>query len=85
MVSHDQFFLALYSDYEGMIRLSSVVDPYVPWKTVTRFAKQTGAELTLLSRGGHLARQISCSGIRHEYRHSSSREAESANLRWLGA
>jgi pimeloyl-ACP methyl ester carboxylesterase len=30
-------------------------DPYVPWKTVNRFAKQAGAELTLLSRGGHLS------------------------------
>jgi pimeloyl-ACP methyl ester carboxylesterase len=30
-------------------------DPYVPWKTVDRFAKQVGAKLTLLSQGGHLS------------------------------
>lgn len=30
-------------------------DPYVPWQTVNKFAKQTGAKLTLLSRGGHLS------------------------------
>jgi pimeloyl-ACP methyl ester carboxylesterase len=30
-------------------------DPYVPWNTVNRFAKQAGAGLTLLARGGHLS------------------------------
>lgn len=29
-------------------------DPYVPWRTVERFAKRTGAKLRLLQRGGHL-------------------------------
>ena len=29
-------------------------DPYVPWRSVERFAKRTGAKLTLLARGGHL-------------------------------
>jgi len=29
-------------------------DPYVPWRTVERFAKRTGAKLKLLHRGGHL-------------------------------
>jgi len=29
-------------------------DPYVPWRSVERFARQTGARLKLLSRGGHL-------------------------------
>ena len=29
-------------------------DPYVPWRTVERFAKRTGATLKLLHRGGHL-------------------------------
>ena len=29
-------------------------DPYVPWRTVHRFAKKTGAKLKLLKRGGHL-------------------------------
>ena len=29
-------------------------DPYVPWRTVQRFARQTGAKLKLLERGGHL-------------------------------
>jgi pimeloyl-ACP methyl ester carboxylesterase len=29
-------------------------DPYVPWRSVERFARQTGARLKLLARGGHL-------------------------------
>ena len=29
-------------------------DPYVPWRSVERFAQRTGAGLKLLSRGGHL-------------------------------
>jgi pimeloyl-ACP methyl ester carboxylesterase len=29
-------------------------DPYVPWRTVERFANRTGAKLKLLRRGGHL-------------------------------
>jgi len=29
-------------------------DPYVPWPSVDRFARRTGAQLRLLSRGGHL-------------------------------
>ena len=29
-------------------------DPYVPWRSVTRFARLTGVRLKLLSRGGHL-------------------------------
>lgn len=29
-------------------------DPSVPWRSVERFAKRTGARLKLLSRGGHL-------------------------------
>jgi predicted alpha/beta hydrolase family esterase len=32
-------------------------DPYVPWKTVDSFAKQSGAKLISLSRGGHLSTQ----------------------------
>lgn len=32
-------------------------DPYVPWKTVDRFAKQAGIKLKLLARGGHLSTQ----------------------------
>lgn len=30
-------------------------DPYVPWRTVDRFARQTGVKLKMLSRGGHLS------------------------------
>jgi predicted alpha/beta hydrolase family esterase len=30
-------------------------DPYVPWNTVDKFAKLTGANLKLLARGGHLS------------------------------
>lgn len=29
-------------------------DPYVPWRSVDRFARRTGVKLELLSRGGHL-------------------------------
>ena len=29
-------------------------DPYVPWRTVDRFAKQTGSKIKMLARGGHL-------------------------------
>ena len=29
-------------------------DPHVPWSSVARFAKDTGAKLKLLQRGGHL-------------------------------
>lgn len=32
-------------------------DPYVPWQTVDKFAKQTGVKLKLLARGGHLSAQ----------------------------
>jgi pimeloyl-ACP methyl ester carboxylesterase len=32
-------------------------DPYVPWRTVDKFAKDTGIKLKLLSRGGHLSTQ----------------------------
>jgi esterase/lipase len=28
-------------------------DPYIPWKSVQRFAGRTGAKLVLLERGGH--------------------------------
>jgi pimeloyl-ACP methyl ester carboxylesterase len=30
-------------------------DPYIPWKQVARFARQSGATFKLLSRGGHLS------------------------------
>jgi pimeloyl-ACP methyl ester carboxylesterase len=33
-------------------------DPYVPWRTVDRFAKATGAKLKLLARGGHLSTDL---------------------------
>ena len=29
-------------------------DPYVPWRSVDKFARRTGAKLKLLARGGHL-------------------------------
>jgi len=29
-------------------------DPYIPWRSVERFAKRTGATLKLLSNGGHI-------------------------------
>lgn len=29
-------------------------DPYVPWRSVDRFARKTGVKLKLLARGGHL-------------------------------
>jgi pimeloyl-ACP methyl ester carboxylesterase len=30
-------------------------DPYIPWRLVERFARESGAKLKLLSRGGHLS------------------------------
>jgi predicted alpha/beta hydrolase family esterase len=30
-------------------------DPYVPYRTVQKFARLTGAPLKLLKRGGHLS------------------------------
>ncbi len=30
-------------------------DPYVPWRSVDRFARRTGARLKLFARGGHLS------------------------------
>lgn len=33
-------------------------DPYVPWRTVERFAKRTGVKLKLLQRGGHLRTEM---------------------------
>jgi dipeptidyl aminopeptidase/acylaminoacyl peptidase len=30
-------------------------DPYIPWRQVNRFARQSGAKLKLLARGGHLS------------------------------
>jgi dipeptidyl aminopeptidase/acylaminoacyl peptidase len=32
-------------------------DPYVPWRSVERFARKTGAKLRLFARGGHLNTQ----------------------------
>jgi pimeloyl-ACP methyl ester carboxylesterase len=33
-------------------------DPYVPWRSVERFARRTGAKLKLLERGGHLRTEV---------------------------
>lgn len=33
-------------------------DPFVPWRSVQRFAKKTGATLKLLQRGGHLSTEM---------------------------
>jgi pimeloyl-ACP methyl ester carboxylesterase len=30
-------------------------DPYVPWRSVERFARRTGVKLNLFARGGHLS------------------------------
>jgi acetyl esterase/lipase len=38
-------------------------DPYVPWRSVYQFSKRTGAQLKLLSRGGHLRTEF----IVHRY------------------
>jgi acetyl esterase/lipase len=32
-------------------------DPYVPWRSVERFARKTGVKLNLFARGGHLSTQ----------------------------
>jgi predicted alpha/beta hydrolase family esterase len=33
-------------------------DPYVPYRSVERFAKRTGARLMLFRRGGHLSTEM---------------------------
>ena len=33
-------------------------DPFVPWRSVERFARRTGVRLNLLSRGGHLSTEM---------------------------
>lgn len=33
-------------------------DPFVPWRSVERFARRTGVQLNLLSRGGHLSTEM---------------------------
>jgi pimeloyl-ACP methyl ester carboxylesterase len=33
-------------------------DPYVPWRSVERFARRTGVNLKLLARGGHLRTDV---------------------------
>jgi pimeloyl-ACP methyl ester carboxylesterase len=33
-------------------------DPYVPWRSVERFARKTGVKLKLLARGGHLRTEV---------------------------
>jgi pimeloyl-ACP methyl ester carboxylesterase len=38
-------------------------DPYIPWRSVDRFARRTRVRLKLLSRGGHLSTE----GIVHRY------------------
>lgn len=38
-------------------------DSYVPWRSVARFAKKTGAKLRLLPRGGHLSTEW----VLHQY------------------
>jgi pimeloyl-ACP methyl ester carboxylesterase len=42
-------------DGSKIIMFHAKDDPYIPWKSVDRFAKRIGAKLTLLSRGGHLS------------------------------
>jgi dipeptidyl aminopeptidase/acylaminoacyl peptidase len=58
-LSGGKFFSPAYHAKE--IRASKILmfhaqdDPYVPWQTVVKFAKQTGAGLKLFRRGGHLS------------------------------
>jgi pimeloyl-ACP methyl ester carboxylesterase len=33
-------------------------DPFVPWRSVARFARQSGAKLKLFKRGGHLSTEM---------------------------
>jgi esterase/lipase len=33
-------------------------DPHIPWRSVERFARHTGAKLKLLSRGGHVSTEF---------------------------
>lgn len=52
-------------------------DPYVPWRSVERFARKTGAKLKLLSRGGHLRTEM----IVHKYWPQISRFFDSYSLK----
>jgi pimeloyl-ACP methyl ester carboxylesterase len=33
-------------------------DPYIPWRSIQKFARLTGAQLKLLRRGGHLSTDL---------------------------
>jgi predicted alpha/beta hydrolase family esterase len=33
-------------------------DPFVPWRSVERFARRTGARLKRFKRGGHLSTEL---------------------------
>ncbi len=42
-------------DPKKFMMFHSQDDPYIPWKVVAHFAKETGAPLVLLKKGGHLS------------------------------
>ena len=45
-------------DADKILMFHAKDDPYVPWRSVERFAKKSGARLKLLSRGGHLRTEM---------------------------
>lgn len=59
---HGKFFNPAYHadeiDGTKIMMFHAQDDPYVPYRTVEKFAKRTGAKLKLLRRGGHLSTDL---------------------------
>ena len=45
-------------DPAKILMFHALDDPFVPWRSVERFARQTGARLRLFKRGGHLSTDL---------------------------
>ena len=43
---------------EKILMFHAKDDPYVPWRSVSRFAEKTGIRLHLFARGGHLSTEM---------------------------
>jgi pimeloyl-ACP methyl ester carboxylesterase len=57
-----KFFNPMYRieemDRQKILIFHAKDDPYVPWRSVEKFAKRSGATLKLFSRGGHLKTEL---------------------------
>ena len=58
-LNNGKFYSPIYhaAEMEGekIMMFHAMDDPYVPYRTVEKFARRTGAKLKLLRRGGHLS------------------------------